>query len=377
MTVDPRLAAFLSATCWGDGVVAPLAGDASNRRYLRVSRGGETAVLMDAPPERGEDVRSFLAVTGWLLDRGLSAPRVLAADVAAGLVLLEDLGDDLYARHLVRRPADEPALYAAAVDLLAGLAEAPPPMVTAAPDPAAALPDGNETPTSPPPPAFPARGGAGGEVTPSAHLPLPPYDQTALDREAGLFTGWWLPSVAQVSPAMAEDYAALVREATAPVAATREVVVLRDYHAENLLWLPGRDGAARVGLLDYQDALAGHAAYDLVSLLEDARRDTGEALREAMVARYLAARPGLDANAFGAAYAILGAQRNLKIIGIFARLAWRDGKPRYLSLIPRVWQHLQRDLSHPALARLADWVERHAPPPGPAVLARAARSVSA
>jgi aminoglycoside/choline kinase family phosphotransferase len=342
MSGDPRLAAFLAAAGWGGAAMAPLAGDASNRRYLRVARGGATAVLMDAPPARGEDVRPFVAVTEWLLERGLSAPRVLAAEPQAGLLLLEDLGDDLYARHLARRPSDEAALYGAAVDLLAGFSGAPAPKTIGC-----------------------------------AAVPLAPYDQAALDREAGLFTGWWLPAVTEVSPGMAEEYVGLLREATAPIATAREVVVLRDYHAENLLWLPGREGAARVGLLDYQDALAGHAAYDLVSLLEDARRDTAPELQETMIARYIAARPGLDVGEFRAAYAILGAQRNLKIIGIFARLARRDGKPRYLPLIPRVWGHLQRDLSHPALARLAAWVARHAPAPAPAVLARAGAKVPA
>lgn len=342
MSPDARLTAFLAEAGWGDAETGPLAGDASNRRYLRVARGGRTAVLMDAPPERGEDVRPFMAVTEWLRGLGLSAPAVLAADREAGLLLLEDLGDDLYARHLARRPADEPALYAAAVDVLAGLADAPPPAVI------------------------------GAEA-----LPVAPYDQEVLNREAGLFTGWWLPAVTAVPRGMADEYVGLVRQVCAPVADAREVVVLRDYHAENLLWLPGRAGPARVGLLDYQDALAGHAAYDLVSLLEDARRDTAPELQEAMVARYLAARPGIDRDAFRAAYAVLGAQRNLKIIGIFARLARRDGKPRYLSLIPRVWDHLQRDLSHPALAPLAAWVTRYAPPPEPAVLARAGAGVPA
>lgn len=339
---DDDLHGFLTAAGWGGATVAPLAGDASNRRYLRVSRGAETAVLMDAPPERGESVRPFMAVTEWLRGRGLSAPGVLAARPEAGLLLLEDLGDDIYARHLMQCPADEPALYAAAVDLLAGLADAAPPAA----------------------------------IGPEA-LPLGPYDAAVLDREAGLFTEWWLAAVAAVSPDMAAEYAGLVREATAPVAAAREVVVLRDYHAENLLWLPARQGAARVGLLDYQDALAGHAAYDLVSLLEDARRDTTPELQEAMLARYLAARPAGDAEAFRAAYAILGAQRNLKIIGIFARLARRDGKGRYLALIPRVWNHLRRDLAHPALGPLAAWVARHAPPPAPDVLARVATGVPA
>ena len=245
---------------------------------------------------------------------------------------------------MARHPAAEADLYAAAVDLLAGLATAPPP----------------------------GRVGTG-----RAAMDLPRYDGAVLDREAALFTGWWLPAVAPVSPGMAADYAGLVAGATAPVAAARDVLVLRDYHAENLLWLPGRAGDARIGLLDYQDALAGHAAYDLVSLLEDARRDTTAELRRAMVGRYLAARPELDPEAFRAAYATLGAQRNLKIIGIFARLARRDGKPRYLALIPRVWAHLQRDLAHPSLARLAAWIARHAPAPEPDVLARAGAAVAA
>ncbi len=341
---DAAIADFLADAGWGDAVIAPLAGDASNRRYLRLSRAGSTAVLMDAPPERGEDVRPFLAVTEWLRDRRLSAPRPLASDLEAGLLLLEDLGDDLFVRHLARHPADETALYGAAVDLLARLAGSPPP----------------------------ARLGGG-----AVAMELAPYDAAVLAREAGLFTGWWLPAVATVSPGMAADYAALVAEATAAVESARDVLVLRDYHAENLLWLPGRAGAARVGLLDYQDALAGHAAYDLVSLLEDARRDTAPELQAAMVERYLRARSELDADGFRAAYAVLGAQRNLKIIGIFARLARRDGKPRYLGLIPRVWRHLQRDLAHPALAPLAAWIERHAPAPEAAVLARAGAAVPA
>jgi N-acetylmuramate 1-kinase len=341
---DALIAEFLAGARWTDAKLEPLAGDASNRRYLRLARGRAKAVLMDAPPERGEDVRPFLAVTEWLRGRGLSAPQVLAAEIDAGLLLLEDLGDDLFVRHLARRPAAEGALYAAAVDLLAGLAAAPPP----------------------------ARIGTG-----QAAMDMAPYDRAVLDREAALFTGWWLPAVAPVSPGMAADYAGLVAQATAPVAAARDVLVLRDYHAENLLWLPGRAGDARVGLLDYQDALAGHAAYDLVSLLEDARRDTPPELRAGMVARYLAARPELDADAFRAAYGVLGAQRNLKIIGIFARLARRDGKPRYLTLIPRVWEHLQRDLEHPALVRLAAWIARHAPAPEPEVLARAGAAIPA
>ena len=184
---------------------------------------------------------------------------------------------------------------------------------------------------------------------------------------------WWAPGASGVpfaADALAE-FDALVGEAVAPVAAAREATVLRDYHAENLIWLPERAAAARVGLLDYQDALAGHAAYDLVSLLEDARRDTTPELREAMLARYLDRR-GIAPDPFRAALAALGAQRNLKIVGIFARLALRDGKPRYLGLVPRVWAHLLRDLAHPDLAALRRFVARHVPAPERPALGRIA-----
>lgn len=334
MSRDALIADFAAAAGWGAAERRPLAGDASNRRYLRLSApGGGQAVLMDAPPERGEDVRPFVAVTHWLRGQDLSAPALIAADADRGLLLLEDLGDALYAR-----VADqgEAAIYAQAVDLLADLAGVP----------------------------APAKMG---------DWALPRYDAAVLAREAALVTDWYLPGAtgAPTPPDLAAEYLALVGRATAEVAASRAVVVLRDYHAENLLWLPERAGAARVGLLDYQDALAGHAAYDLVSLLEDARRDVPLELAQAMVARHLA-RTGAEPEGFRAAYAALGAQRNLKIIGIFARLAIRDHKPRYLALIPRVWRHLTADLAHPRLADLRAWVAAHLPEPGPGVLARLA-----
>jgi hypothetical protein len=253
-----------------------------------------------------------------------------------GFLLLEDMGDALYARVCADTPAAEPALYTAAVDLLAGLPPAPEAQV----------------------------------------LPLAPYDEAVLLREARLAVAWYLTGAAgtDVPPSdLLAEFDALIAEAVAPVADARQAVVLRDYHAENLLWLPGREGAARVGLLDYQDALAGHPAYDLVSLLEDARRDTGPELRTAMLARYLAARPDLDPEPFRAACAVLGAQRNLKIVGIFARLCLRDGKQRYPALIPRVWAHLQRDLDHPGLERLRAWVHAHLPAPESAILATITR----
>lgn len=323
------LSAWLRGIGQDPAALTPLAGDASNRRYLRLPG----AVVMDAPPDRGEDTGPFLALTHWLRGAGLSAPEVLAADPARGFLLLEDLGDDLFARIAGRVPESE--LYAAAIDLLAGLGRLPPPTIV---------------------------------VHPHGEHPLAPYDTAILVREAALAPDWYL---GQASPDLRAEYDALIASATAAVAETRGVVVLRDYHAENLLWLPRRTGTARVGLLDYQDALAGHPAYDLVSLLEDARRDTSPELRATMLARFLD-RAGHEAESFGAAYAALGAQRNLKILGIFARLCRRDGKPGYLRLMPRVWGHLMHDLSHPALASLSAWVHRHLPPPDAAQLDRLA-----
>lgn len=321
---------FLAAAGWGDARQDPLAGDASNRKYLRLTRnGGKTAVLMDADPALGEDVEPFARIAAHLSGLGLSAPGVIAADLPAGFLLLEDLGDDLFGRVCTRDPGSETGLYEAAVDLLVWLGTAP-------------LPDG-----------------------------LRPYDTDVLQREAALLTDWYMPGagVTLSDPARA-DYLARVAAATAPFAAP-QVLVLRDYHADNLVWLPSRAGIARVGLLDFQDALAGHPAYDLVSLLEDARRDTPAELREEMMERFAVATGVAKAEVIAACSA-LGAQRNLKIVGIFARLALRDGKPGYLGLIPRVWVHLMRDLSHPGLGALADWVHANVPEPTPAVLAKIA-----
>lgn len=325
---------FLRGAGWGNATVASLAGDASNRRYDRVNGPHGRAVLMDAPVERGEDISIFLDFTALLRDQGLSAPAIIHADEAAGFALLEDLGDDLYARVASARPYDEMILYEAAVDLLAHMHSAPPPAK--------------------------ARDRA-----------IAPYDAAVLLREAALVMDWWTPAAtgAPISPDLRAEFDALIAQTCAGVATRRDALVLRDYHAENLLWLPERGGMARVGLLDYQDALIGARAYDLVSLLEDARRDTHAALREAMIRRYIAAS-GVDNEEFRADYAVLGAQRNLKIVGIFARLWLRDGKAGYLDMIPRVWAHLMRDLAHSRLAALSKFVDANVPPPSPEVLAR-------
>lgn len=333
MTRTRQLHQFVAhAGCDPAGLI-PLPSDASRRRYLRLD-GPSRRIVMDAPPDLGEDTRPFIAVTAWLRDQGLSAPEILASDPEAGFLLLEDLGDALFARHCQAEPDDEMGLYAAATDLLAHLSHIPAP-----------------------------------EVLPTGH-PLAAYDADILVREARLVMDWYLPVGGHVSSNdLCRTFDTLIGEATAIVARHNDTVVLRDYHAENLIWMPDRGSHARVGLLDYQDALAGHPAYDLVSLLEDARRDTAPALQEAMIQRFLD-RTGLDAQAFCAAYAALGAQRNLKIIGIFARLCLRDGRAHYPQMIPRVWAHLQRDLAHPALVDLARFVADHIPTPTSAIVKR-------
>jgi N-acetylmuramate 1-kinase len=192
---------------------------------------------------------------------------------------------------------------------------------------------------------------------------LPPYNEEALLREAALLVEWYAPAVlgTPLSPAPCAEYLALWREALPLAAVNGPTLVLRDYHVDNLMLLEGREGVQGCGLLDFQDALSGPASYDLVSLLEDARRDVPPALREAMTARYLAAFPALDEGAFRRSAAILAAQRNAKIIGIFTRLWQRDGKPRYLGHIPRVWRLLEADLQEPALRPLARWLDHHLP----------------
>ncbi len=327
---------FLAKAGWQDAARRPLAGDASARRYDRLVHGdtGAQAVLMDAPPDSGEAIGPFLHVAEFLSGAGFSAPEILASDADVGLILMEDLGDDLYARICANSPELETPLYEAAVDALCALHQTP------APD-------------------------------------LPEYCQATYLREARLLVDWYLPVAigTACSDTLKTDFDRLIGEACGQIGVARKTCVLRDYHAENLLWLPDRHGISRVGQLDFQDALLGHPAYDLVSLLEDARRDTSARLQAAMIARYLA-QSGVEPDGFRQAYAILGAQRNLKIIGIFARLCLRDGKGAYVDLIPRVWAHLQHDLRHPALAALKGFVERHVPAPSPEILRklRTARS---
>ena len=327
MTRNALIEAFLERHGWQDATRSSLAGDASARRYERLRGPEGPAILMDMPPESGLDPQPYLDVANWLRAGGFSAPQILAAEPESGLVLVEDLGDDLLATLSDREPGRTVALYAAAVDALAEVQARPLP-------------------------------GAEGGWTP------PPYDMDFLMREVRLVPDWYLPAATgRTLPAdLVAEYEGLCRTALEAIPSDRPAVVLRDYHAENLIWLPERLGPARIGLLDFQDMLIGHPAYDLVSLLEDARRDTSADLRAAMTERYLA-RSGTDPEAFLQAAATLSAQRNLKILGLFTRLCRRDGKPRYLDFLPRVWGHLERDLSHPGLADLRAFVSRRVPAP--------------
>jgi aminoglycoside/choline kinase family phosphotransferase len=315
MTPPPAAPQFLTSVGWGDAQILPLAGDASFRRYFRVVDGARQAVLMDAPPPH-EDPRPFLAIADHLSVQGFAAPSVYGRDLDHGLVLLEDFGDVRVREYLDARPEEELAIYERAVTLLADLHRLPP-------------------------------------------VDAPPYDRAVYQREAGLLTEWFCPAAGlsvDVTGYVAAWDAVLpiVEEDDAP-----GVTVLRDYHAENIMLIDREGMAHGLGLLDFQDALVGHPAYDLVSLLQDARRDVSPQVEQAMLARYkVLARPAGD---FDAAYAVLGAQRNAKIVGIFTRLWKRDGKPRYLGLLPRMWGLLERDLAHPALAPVAAWFAANIP----------------
>jgi N-acetylmuramate 1-kinase len=349
-----RLAAirhFLTEEGLVDAPRTHVQGDASTRAYERIDHGGRKLILMnaprrpDGPPVRGglpysaiahlaEDVKPFVAMARGLRERGLSAPQVHAANLAEGLLLLEDLGSEGVLAGDPPAPVEE--RYAAAVDLLVELHRQPV---------AAVLP-----------------------VTPGVDYRLPPYDIDAFLIEAELLLDWYLPHRgASLSSAARSEFTALWREALSTAYDAPATWVLRDYHSPNLLWLPEREGIARVGLLDFQDALMGPAPYDLVSLLQDARVDVPDPLEIALLGRYVKARldadPAFATTAFVELYVKLGAQRATKILGIFARLDRRDGKPQYLRHIPRLWRYLRRALIHPAMSDLKNWYDGHVPPP--------------
>ena len=342
---------FLDQSDYGEAERVRIAGDASARSYERLTLGRRHVILMnsprrtDGPPVRNglpysaiahlaEDVKPFVALADGLRERGFSTPEIYAADLEAGFLILEDLGRE----GIVEGDPPEPVghRYQTAVDALIALHRL-------------SLPD-----TLP--------------VAPLISHRIPPYDIDALMMEAELLPDWYMPyREATTSPAVRLTYLRLWREALAPILDVRPTWVLRDFHSPNLLWLSGRADIARLGILDFQDAVMGPAAYDLASLLQDARVDVPEEMEIELLGRYVRARreaeEEFDIPGFVKIYSTLAAQRASKILGIFARLDRRDGKPQYLRHLPRVWNYLQRSLAHPTLGQLEAWYQANVPPP--------------
>ena len=317
LTLPDGIDTFLDSAGWNGCDIEPLAGDASFRRYFRVRRGEATAMLMDAPPPN-EDPRPFIAVAEWLASVGLSAPHIIARDLDRGLLLLADFGDWRLREFLDDEPGRERELYELATDVLVHL---------------------------------------------HRHPPMPGLKPHGLEQwleELKLFTDWYCPAVGIVVDA--DSYRAAWTEALRPVEqdGMSPVTVLRDYHAENVMLVDGFEGVGRFGLLDFQDAVAGHPAYDLASVLEDARRDVPPEIEREMIDRYIAATG--HGEAFERAYWALAAQRNTRILGVFTRLWKRDNKPHYRRFQPRMWGLLERDLSQPHLAPVRDWFDSNLPP---------------
>lgn len=312
LTIPSGVETFLTQAGWGGAVIEPLPGDASFRRYFRIRRSNGNAMLMHAPPPN-EDPQPFLRAAKWLDANGLRAPLILAEDAEQGFVLLEDFGEVRMREYLDAWPQDEDEVYRNAIDALVQLRKLPP-------------------------------------------GPFTGYTLAEYQREAQLFIDWYVPTRGLYVDG--RSWSNAWEEVISQLLPRQRpgVTVLRDYHAENVMLLGGLE---KQGLLDFQDALAGHPAYDLVSLLQDARRDVSPQLEARMLEYYL--QQTGEGEDFLADYARLGAQRNAKIVGIFVRLWKRDGKPRYLDYIPRVWALMERDLAHPALAPVARWFDEHIP----------------
>ncbi|MES2143418.1 MAG: phosphotransferase [Pseudomonadota bacterium] len=320
---------FLVASGWAGATRRTIAGDASARRYERVTLGQRRAILMDSPPGAADDPADFVKISGHLRGIGLNAPEIHDADLSAGFLLLEDFGDDTFARVLARSPDLETRLYALACDVLVRLQ-------------AAGRPDGLADLSA-------------DHWADAAMVALDWY-RFAVTGDRG--------DTASLQHVLSD---ALRRYADGP-----RVMILRDYHAENLMWLPDRQGLHRAGLLDFQLGQLGQPGYDLVSLLQDARRDVAPSTEADIIARFCAAT-GADNVAFGESYAVLGIQRALRILGVFARLCLAGGKPGYLGLVPRVWAQLRRNLDALALAPLSELCDSLLPEPTTANLETIAR----
>ncbi len=322
---DAEIAGFLARHGWDGANRRRIAGDASFRKYDRLSTTAGEVILMDAPPPH-EDVRPFVRIARHLHRLGFSVPAVKAVDEQLGLLLLEDLGDNTYTR-LLARGESEANLSTLAVDALVALHRVP------------------ATDVAPPGVAA--------------------YGRARLLEEVDRLHVWYLPLVGAPKPdddAVAEFrkvWDTLIEHAwRAP-----NSLVLFDYHVDNLLGLFHRDGIKACGILDFQDAVLGPVTYDLMSLLEDARRDIDPAIVTALKRRYLAAFPAITPADFEASWTAMAAQRHVRVLGTFARLKLRDGKPHYLHHVPRLWLYMNRCLEHPIAAPLKAWLDHHVPPP--------------
>ncbi len=352
---ETTIISFLSDAGWAEALRNPVPGDASTRSYERLTLGDQKAVLMKAPrgaelptePDgadeslrrqlgynamarlAGPNLEAFLGIANALTMRGFSAPHIYATDVGQGLALLEDFGSDLYAKIVAKDPEKERALYLAAVDTLAAIYRCSFP------------------------PKFEFR---------EQSWTVRDYDDLVMVTEADLCLDWYAKDQGrEINDQARKDWYDIWAEAFTHLKAHAAGLGLRDFHAENLFWLPDRQATSRVGLIDFQDALFVHPSYDLVSFLEDARRDVTPALHEPLMARFCE-KAGLNFDdKFRAAYAVMGAQRNSKVMGFPVRADLKFGKPQYRVLIPRIRAHLKNNLSHPALKDLRQWYAAHVP----------------
>jgi len=352
---ETEIMTFIASAGWSDAKVEGFPGDASSRRYFRLKRGEDVAVLMDAPkgaeapaePDgasvadrealgynalarlAGPEPAAFASLSNELVIRGFSAPKILAADLDAGLLLLEDFGQNVYAKVIAADVSMEAPLYEAAVECLAEIYRSSFPAVVRYRD---------------------------------ANWRVRTYDEAALLTETHLFLDWYaVDKGADILDTARAEWNGIWGELFTELDAHAPGLALRDFHAENLFWLPERKSVAKVGLIDFQDGLFVHPAYDLVSFLEDARRDVSLDLVDPLISQFVEQAKLADEAAFRRAYAVLGAQRNAKILGIFVRLAERDGKPSYRDLIPRVHAHFVKNLSVSEFAPLRDWFAEYLP----------------
>jgi len=344
---------FLDSADYTEATRLRMAGDASTRSYARLVRDDGVVILMNSPrrPDGpaiydgksysaavhlAEDVRPFVALAGALRERGFSAPAIHHADLDAGFLITEDFGSESFVEGDPPAPIAE--RYEAATDMLAALHRETLPEI---------LP-----------------------LAPQLAYAIPTFDTDALLVEVGLMPEWYLPDRGgALTESLRSEFVAMWRDLLGKPASAPRTWVLRDFHSPNLIWLGERQGIAKVGIIDFQDAVLGPAAYDLVSLLQDARIDVPEQFELALLTRYiktrLASDKGFDPAGFAELYAIMSAQRNTRLLGTFARLNRRDGKPQYLRHQPRIWTYLSRSLAHPALAPAREWYAANVPSPVP------------